>query len=792
MPLMVKLLILAILPVLFAAYLTWQYYAEKTAKVLQIRAHQDNIEQIATISRLIDQLQVERGYSSDLLRYDSAAPNLQEQRHLTDSLLSGLDSSGANLAGFRKYVFLDNLDSVRARIDRKKYSQDMIMHFYSSAIFRFGTFNRPASYFSTTFSGLYNHLVVQKLLGEIITFQGIITANVDNLLHTRAYIPETLFGTLPSYDMYKSYEKELLIKADPFSLQYYQQLKDSAALGKLQHHLAALFSSFQLDPELKIPQWRLLSSQSLNDLRLMQMNHLDSAENIIQNYYKREVRLRNQALLWLSIFSILIVALSVYILISINKSLRRLTRAAVLLSKGKTDIRLPVLPGDAIGTLADSIHAIDTNNKKLTAAAEKIGKGDFSTEIEVRSGYDLLGNAIKKMKDDLGAYTTALQRSKEEFETLANFMPQIVWISDPGGHTTYYNRKWYELTGINFGNGLGDWHNAIHPDDIHPMLSLWNRSMERGDDFESECRIKMKNGDYRWHLARAVPVKDKDGSIIKWFGTSTDIHDHKIQTDKLEEMVAQRTLELNRSNEDLQQFAHIASHDLKEPLRKVTMFSSRLSNEFGELLPEKGKTYLEKVNNASMRMTTLIEDILGYASLNGSSAEFEEVDMNQTIVEVMDHLEVLINQKKALINYNKLPKLPGVPSLMFQLFYNLVNNALKFSKPGISPLIDISADQVNGSVLQNMLNGNLRSQYNRLDFFHITVSDNGIGFDQDYAEKIFTAFTRLTSRDKIEGTGLGLSLCQKIVYRHNGAIYAESTEGVGSSFHILLPTIQNN
>jgi light-regulated signal transduction histidine kinase (bacteriophytochrome) len=261
-----------------------------------------------------------------------------------------------------------------------------------------------------------------------------------------------------------------------------------------------------------------------------------------------------------------------------------------------------------------------------------------------------------------------------------------------------------------------------------------------------------------------------------------------VQSEKLEEMVAQRTLELNRSNEDLQQFAHVASHDLKEPLRKIGLFSNRLESEFGEILPAKGKTYLEKINSASVRMTNLIENVLNYASVNGVKPDWEPLDLNQIMQQVKDDLEALILQKNAIIRYGDLPALTGAPALLSQLFFNLVNNALKFSKPGVSPVIEIGAQmRMAPAIRENLPPGIDPPHVSRPTYQHITVTDNGMGFSPLYAEKIFNAFTRLNGRDQIEGTGLGLALCKKIVHRHEGILYAESTEGEGATFHVLLP-----
>jgi len=230
-------------------------------------------------------------------------------------------------------------------------------------------------------------------------------------------------------------------------------------------------------------------------------------------------------------------------------------------------------------------------------------------------------------------------------------------------------------------------------------------------------------------------------------------NDLKQYNEKMESLVAQRTEELARSNEDLQQFAHVASHDLKEPLRKITMFSNILNTEHKHALSEKGRVYLEKINVAANRMSDMIEG-------------------------EMNDLELAIIQKEAIINTTELPSVNGFPLLLQQLFYNLLNNALKFSKENVTPVI---------SIITQPITEKKDSSRKTVAFYHITVSDNGMGFVPEYAEKIFGIFSRLHAKDKFEGTGLGLALCRKIVYRYKGEIYAESKEGEGAVFHILLP-----
>lgn len=324
-----------------------------------------------------------------------------------------------------------------------------------------------------------------------------------------------------------------------------------------------------------------------------------------------------------------------------------------------------------------------------------------------------------------------------------------------------------------------------------PFLKLLQQVMSTGEPYYGleEKAVLLENGVPRdvYYDFVYQPIVEANHTISGVTVMATDITEKVIArkkveesekkyrdlTEKLEVIVDKRTEELQRSNEDLQQFAHVASHDLKEPVRKFKIFMSRLADEYGNLLPEKGKSYLDRMQHASERMSSMIDGVLRYSSLNEMEDIYKPVDLNEIISNIETDLEVIIQQKQAVIRAGDLPNIEGAGVLIYQLFYNLVNNSLKFSET--KPVITISS-----STVQEM----------DRKFASIVVSDNGIGFDQQEAEKIFNAFTRLNAKDRYEGTGLGLALCKKIVERHHGKISAESERNKGTTFTILLPLIQ--
>lgn len=378
-----------------------------------------------------------------------------------------------------------------------------------------------------------------------------------------------------------------------------------------------------------------------------------------------------------------------------------------------------------------------------------------------------------------------ITRSEERFRSLANAMPQLVWVAEPNGDITYYNDYVALFEGATKrDDGTWSWEGLLHPDDVEGTLAAWRDAIDRKVVYERELRVRLKNAGYRWYLSRAIPQYNEDGHLVKWFGTSTDIHHQKTFSEQMEELVGVRTRELQRSNEDLQQFAHVASHDLKEPLRKIKTFSDRMKEEFSSILPDRAAAYLTKIEKGADRMYDMIDGVLLYSSMEAIRETAEEVDLNDIMQNIQNDLEIIINKKGAVIKCAVLPPVEGVPVLLHQLFYNLINNSLKFAKNNITPRISITAEEeMPGSQLTQYLPSGKT-------YVRIRLEDNGIGFDQNDAEKIFKTFARLNPKDKYEGTGLGLSLCNKIVERHNGKIWAEGKPGEGAVFNMLLPVFK--
>lgn len=400
----------------------------------------------------------------------------------------------------------------------------------------------------------------------------------------------------------------------------------------------------------------------------------------------------------------------------------------------------------------------------------------------------------RRHQEQLEEKNHQLETLIQEFKFVTDFMPQMVWATKADGYHDFYNKQWYDYTGLDYETTKDKgWSLVLHPDDFDRTWKVWRHSLDTGDIYQIEYRMRRYDGTYRWFLGRAIPMRNEAGDIVKWFGTCTDIDDQRRASELLEQKVAERTQDLQQANQDLErsnaeleQFAYVASHDLQEPLRKIRTFTNMLEGELQKQNLAKAHSYVDRIWQSSSRMQELIRDLLDFSRLNrNDAATYEIVDLNAVAHTILNDLELAISQKGAQVHIQPLPAIEANALQMSQLFYNLLSNALKFTKEGVPPVIEISCAAATPQVLAaHHLEGR------DIPFFHFRFADNGIGFLNEYAQQIFTIFQRLHNKSTYEGTGIGLALCKKVVLNHHGAIFAEGEEGKGAVFNVLLPARQ--
>lgn len=395
---------------------------------------------------------------------------------------------------------------------------------------------------------------------------------------------------------------------------------------------------------------------------------------------------------------------------------------------------------------------------------------------------------VRDITDERNFQQELVER-EEKFRLLADSMPQYIWTADPEGNLTYFNQSTYDFVGYEPGtlNNEG-WTNIVHPDDREENIKHWQHAINTGENYLFEQRFKKHNGEYRWQLSRAIPQRDADGVIKRWVGTSTDIQEQKMFTTELENMVRLRTkeleqknIDLEKMNKELQSFVYISSHDLQEPLRKIQTFSSRIIDTELETLSDTGKKHFERMQKSAYRMQNLIQDLIAYSRTTVQEADYEVVDLSEMIEDVKETLSEELEQNDVTFELKDICDVKIIPVKFKQVVLNLITNSIKFSKKGQPVTISISCDTVKGDQL-NILDLAKHKQYS-----HIQFTDNGIGFEEEYNEKIFEVFQRLHSKDDYSGTGIGLAIVKRIIENHEGIIKATGKINKGATFDIFIP-----
>ena len=320
----------------------------------------------------------------------------------------------------------------------------------------------------------------------------------------------------------------------------------------------------------------------------------------------------------------------------------------------------------------------------------------------------------------------------------------------------------------------------INPDDIGKINETRKNAIDTNSAFNTVYRYA-KNGNEKKIWSKGIAGEKNGKKIVR--GTVMDVTERENMIEQLQ--VSERTLfqknnELQRSNASLEEYAYVASHDLKEPLRKISTFGDRLYSSQYEHLNDEGRLYLQKIIDSSRRMQVMISDLLSVSTITGNK-NFEPVNLNDILAEALQSIEHKIEEKNAIVTYSDLPVVSIVPSQFRQLFQNLINNSLKFSRENVQPQITVTHTYISYKEVADL--GIVQAK----KYLKLIFTDNGIGFDNIYSSKIFTIFQRLHGKQEYEGTGIGLAICKKIVENHSGIIFATSVPNKGATFTIIIP-----
>jgi PAS domain S-box-containing protein len=370
----------------------------------------------------------------------------------------------------------------------------------------------------------------------------------------------------------------------------------------------------------------------------------------------------------------------------------------------------------------------------------------------------------------------ALRESEERFRSMANSIPQLAWVARADGLIYWYNQRWYEYTGTKPEQMEGwGWQIVHDPKMLPKVMDKWTVSIASGQLFEMSFPLRGADGQFRTFLTRVQPWKDAEGRVVQWFGTNTDVETIKRAeemisklNEELEQKVMQRTELLEAANKELEAFSYSVSHDLRAPLRSVHGFTKILLEDYEANLDDEGKRICGIISSSATKMGELIDDLLSFSRIGRSTLSPSEIDMKRIAKVVFEGMTSPTEKKRIKLNIGKLQKAFGDITLFGQVWTNLISNAIKYSSKN-----DVSEISIGSKIAGDMI-----------IYF---IKDNGVGFDMQYAHKLFGVFQRLHSEADFEGNGVGLAIVQRIILKHGGNVWAEGEVGKGATFYFSLP-----
>ena len=463
-----------------------------------------------------------------------------------------------------------------------------------------------------------------------------------------------------------------------------------------------------------------------------------------------------------------VTAISIAIGRGIIHPLGRLQEGIEVIAAGHLEHRVGTTAKDEIGRLGRAFDKMTRNLMSTMASRDQLNR-----EVEQRKRAEV-----------------ELKRLNERFELAVNSAQIGVWDWDVQADRLVWDERMYVLYGIkaaDFSGTRAGWERLLHPDDAGRVVAEVRRALRAGAAFEAEFRVVRSEGRVCHLKAHARVGWDDEGAPLRLTGVSYDI------TERKEAMESLRTLSesLARSNQELEHFAYVTSHDLQEPLRMVSSYVQLLARRYRGKLDQDADEFIHYAVDGAERMQRMINDLLSYSRIGTRGEPFIPTDCEEILAFALDNLKLALEESGAQVTHDPLPTLNADGSQLTQLFQNLIGNAIKFRKPGEVPRIRIKASRRMMSDLESgagaLPSETAQPQEAKREGWLFGVSDNGIGIDpQDFA-RLFKIFQRLHSREKYPGTGIGLAVCQRIVERHGGRLWVESTLGNGATFYFTLP-----
>lgn len=767
LPITTKLLLLTLFPILLIVYLSIGIYREKTRNVELIQGYIERIDESADIAELIASLQTERRYSfAYALKKDmDSRTEMDAQRLVTDLAIKKLDQRNDSiLYNFEDYTSLRNLDGIRSAIDSGT-SQEVVMQYYTTAIFRLNTLNVTIPVSNNRYlKPVFNDLVTQKILSEMVTYLGIIRSNFYNVLYTKKNMVGTLYGLSGVFDIYKSYEIELLTKASPPFLDEYKRASQNTALRPTMRYITKTFQKFYFDSLYDAETWWRISGDGTDQLKNLQQEIILRVQASMNTIYNKEVLSKQSALAFLAIAVVVVFGFMFYTTHIITQMLTGLNEAAQKISRGITGVPITNVSRDVIGSLGESISKIDAHNKQLADAAEAIGKGNFNVPFDPRSEDDILGAAIIRMKDNLRRFTMEIEKSKEQFREVADSAPVMIWMTDEYKQCNFVNKGWLKFTGRKKEEELGyGWIEGMHPDDYARCTEVFEDAFLQRREYSLEYRFRREDGEYRWVRETGIPRYSAEAKFEGFIGSCIDIHETKIHEQRKDD------------------FIRMASHELKTPVTSIKGYVQLLLTMFRDYEGNKKKmssetiqTSLSTIDKQIIKLNRLMSELLDLSRIDSGKLELkmQDFDVNDLVRETVDDLRQTTRHEIHIKN-NGDCKLFGDKDRIAQVLLNLLTNAIKYSPTTNSIEVDVYKPSEN--------------------IISISVRDQGIGIDKKHHEKIFERFYRVEGKTEqtYPGFGIGLFIASEIVNRHNGTIYVESEKNKGSTFTFTLPITES-